>query len=97
MGRREYDIKIEVNGRLVLKVIIDPHYELKHTGSVDDELILKLVRLLDGGTFPPVETKKGFEYYVTDKLKVGGKFYKLIWLLEDYHLYIGIVNAHRSK
>ena len=97
MNRREYDIKIEVNGRQILKVIIDPHYELKHRGSVDDELILKLVKLLNGGVFPPVEVKDGFEYYVTDQLKLDGKSYKLIWLLEDSHLYIGIVNAHRSK
>ncbi len=52
MNRREYDIGITVNGRQVTKVIIDPHYELKHADSVSDQIILDLVKLLDGGCSP---------------------------------------------
>lgn len=97
MKRREYVVKLEVNGRKITKVIIDPHYEEKHTKSINDELILELVKLLHKGAFPVQEQDEGFEYFVNDNLKLGGKTYKLIWLLEDNKLYIGVVNAHRRR
>tara|TARA_B100001248_G_scaffold261195_1_gene251559 strand:+ start:10606 stop:10905 length:300 start_codon:yes stop_codon:yes gene_type:complete len=97
MKRREYDINIEVNGRRITKVIIDPHYEIKHSKSINDELILSLVKLLDQGIFP-VQVRDGdYEYFVTDNLIVNEKAYKLVWLLQDNELYIGVVNAHRRK
>jgi len=97
MLRREYDIAITVNGRQVSKAIIDPHYELKHVDSISDQVILELVRLLDGGVFPVQERTGSYEYFVTDKLRLGEKLFKLVWLLEDDHLYIGVVNAYRRK
>lgn len=97
MNRREYSISVTVNGRRITKVVIDPHYELKHSDSVSDNLILNLVELLDGGTFPLQEKSGMYEYYVTDGLKLGERLYKLVWLLEDNELYIGVVNAYRRK
>lgn len=97
MNRREYDIRIIVNGRPITKVIIDAHYEVKHGDSVSDEVILELVKLLNGGVFPVQEKRGPFDYYVTDKIKLGVRLYKLIWLLEDHELYIGVVNAYRRK
>ena len=97
MDRREYDISITVNGRKITKLVIDPHYELKHSDSVSDNVILDLVKLLDGGTFPLQERREPFEYFVTDGLKLNEKLYKLVWLLEDNELYIGVVNAYRRK
>lgn len=29
------------------------------------------------------------------KIDLNGKLYKLVWLLEDDQIYIGVVNAHR--
>ena len=97
MDRREYSIDITVNSRKIQKVIIDTHYETKHRSSVDDELILRLVRLLDGGVFPPQDQNPPYEYFVTDQMKLDGKIYKLVWLLEGSQLYIGIVNAYRRS
>jgi hypothetical protein len=48
VNRREYDISVTVNERRITKVVIDPHYELKHSDSVSDNVILSLVKLLDG-------------------------------------------------
>ncbi len=93
--RRDYKISITVNSRAVTRVIIDPHYELKHGDSVDDEVILSLVQMLDGKTFAPEAENDGFQYFKTDPLTLNGVNYRLIWLLEENEIYIGVVNAFR--
>ena len=66
MQRREYSIDITVNGRRINKVIIDPHYELKHSSSVHDQIILDLVKQLDGQFFKPDGIDKPYQYFKTD-------------------------------
>jgi hypothetical protein len=39
---------ITINGIRVVQVIIDPHYEIKHSDHIDDALILRLVQKLNG-------------------------------------------------
>ena len=98
MDRVEYEISITVNGIKISKVIIDSHYREKHEGSVTDEIILKLVQLLDGGDFEPEEvTETGFSYFKSDPLILDDKSYRLIWLLKDDEVYIGVVNCFRRK
>ena len=93
--RREYGIGITLNRLRMTKLIIDPHYELKHAASINDQVIVRLVQLLDGKIFEAVERCSPYSYFVRDKIELDGKFYKLIWLLEDDETYIGVVNAHR--
>jgi hypothetical protein len=95
MSRREYNISIVVNEKQINKVIIDPHFEQKHAESITDEIILSLVESLDGKKFFPEEVEPPFSYFTADKIELNGKLYKLIWLLEDDQIYIGIVNAYR--
>lgn len=95
MSRREYVINITVNEVLITKVIIDPHYEEKHSESVNDEIIVNLVKTLDGQNFEPDDEKPPYSYYVTDGIVLNDKAYKLIWLLEDHEIYIGVINAYR--
>ena len=95
MRRREYDLQITVNGRKIRKVIIDPHYETKHSGSLDDQIILRLVNELDGQWFEPDDEYAPYLYFVTDGMVMNGKKYKLIWLMEADKFYIGVVNAYR--
>lgn len=95
LKRREYKIKLVINDQLINKVIIDPHYQKKHFESINDEIILELVKTLDGRFYEADDVKLPYRYFVTDKIEMRGKFYKLIWLLEDNQLYIGVVNAYR--
>ena len=97
MNRRSYKTCLRINNRQISVVIVDPHYEAKHGSSIDDQIILELVKMLDGGTFPAADVVDDFEYYVTDSMSLHGKLYKLVWLLEKNQLYVGIVNVYRRK
>jgi len=79
----------------ISKVIIDPHYEEKHADSISDEIIIQLVKTLDGEVIDPDQESPPYSYFTQDKMELNGKFYKLIWLLEDDQIYIGVVNAYR--
>ena len=95
MQRREYEISIEFNFKRIKKVIIDPHYEEKHAESISDEIILGLVKKLDGLRMIPEDVNPPYSYFTEDKMELNGNFYKLVWLLEDDQIYIGVVNAYR--
>jgi len=97
MKRREYKLSIVVNGIHIKKVIVDPHYEERHLSSIDDDLILELVKTLDGEFHEQVDEKSPFKYFVKNEIEHDGKSYRLIWLLEDNQIYVGVVNAFRSK
>ena len=95
MERREYPVKMTVNGALIDKVIIDPHYEENHSESMDDNIILELVSTLDGQYHELDEEDPPHQYFVLEGIELEDKEYKLIWLLEENEGYIGIVNAFR--
>jgi hypothetical protein len=87
-----------INGKSFTQVVIDPHYEEKHAESVNDEIIIGLVMQLDGKTFKPTDIDEdGYQYFVNDRLEHEGKLYKLIWLIHDEQVYVGIVNAYRRN
>ena len=96
VSRRVYPVHVVINGKSLSSVVIDPHYEEKHAESVSDGIILELVKRLDGKTFRPVDTdEEGFQYFVNDHMELDGKFYKLIWLLQENEIFVGIVNTYR--
>ena len=96
MSRRVYSADLTVNGKRLNQIVIDPHYEEKHAKSVDDETIVALVGLLNGKTFVPIDVDdEGFEYFMNDRMEIKGKFFKLIWLLQENELFVGDVNAYR--
>ena len=67
--RRAYLLlpKIVLNGRHITQVVIDSHYELKHS-EIDDVLILDLVRKLDGLEIPCQEQKAEWQFFVLDRI-----------------------------
>lgn len=94
-----YKVKLLVNGYFISKVRISRHYLIKHSKYMSDDLILKLVHLLDGGTYHADSTTDGIEYYVAD-VEYGDdkKVYRIIWLFEGKNLEIlGVVNSYRRK
>ena len=97
IGQRTYKIRpIIVNDVRVVQVVIDSHYEEKHGDTMNDELILELVKELDGRREAP-EARTGQYSYFATLVEHGEKQYRLIWLLEDQAIYIGIVNAYRDS
>ena len=51
--------------------------------------------LLDGRFYEPEMESAGFQYFLADPLSLRGINYRLVWLLEDKKLYIGVINAFR--
>lgn len=96
--RREYQLHLKINGRSLSKVIIDSHYELKHSNEINDALILELVKRLNGHFYEPESlTKSGWEIYVNDPIYFGVKPYRMIWCLHARESSVGIINTFRRS
>lgn len=95
--RRSYKIKkILLNDIIISEVIIDSHYEEKHNRYMNDDLILELVQQLDGRRELPDSLQGSYSYFAT-LVEYKKKKYRLVWLLENKTIYIGIINAYRDK
>ena len=95
MSRREFIIrKITVNGKSISRVLVDDHVR-KHK-DVTDDLILDLVKQLDGTDSLPDDIRGEFQYYV-NLFESDGKQYRIVWLLENGKLYIGVVTVYRDN
>lgn len=96
--RRYFPIRLTINRRSIKEIIIDSHFEERHSESINDEIILALVTSLDGRELEADNTSPdGFEYYVTEPIYFNGKPYKLIWLLHPQENYLGVVNCFRRS
>jgi len=58
--RRVYllEDEIVINNRKLNELIIDPHYEIKHSSYINDELIYNLSLLLNYKRFIPKDRKE---------------------------------------
>lgn len=95
MSRRVYLGGLTVNGIYIKRIIIDPHYEEHHANSINDSLIINLVRTLHGEFHMPVDQECSYRYFVKDHIPCDGKHYKLVWLMEEKEFYVGVINAYR--
>ena len=87
---------ITVNGTKIVQVVISAHYKAKHSDHMSDALILDLVHELDGRRELPEKKTDRYSYFVT-LVELNEKQYRLIWLMEDHAIYIGVVNAYRDN
>jgi hypothetical protein len=92
--RRSYAVNMVVNGRKIDEVVIDPHYEFRHS-NIDDTLILELVVYLNDREFLVEERDGEWEYFMLDRVEHGGKFYRLVWCMADHSSFIGVINCFR--
>jgi hypothetical protein len=96
MSRIKYTIEhIVVNDLLIDAVVIDGHYREKHGSYLNDQKILEIVRRLDGRKQLPDSKVNGFSYFAS-VLEYQGKRYRLVWLLEEQTIYIGVINVYRD-
>jgi len=96
MSRRtEYELLIEINGRKLTCIVIDQHYSIKHAESINDELILDLVKSIHGEVFD-IDSEKGqFQYFVAEPVMNQTRPYRLIMLMCICDDYLGVINAFR--
>ena len=71
--------EITVNGKSIIRVLVDDH--VRKYKDVTDDLILDLVKQLDGAGSLPDNVKVKFQYYV-NLFESGGKQYRIVWLVE---------------
>ena len=96
MGERpEYQLKLTLNDRKISRVIIDQHYRLSHAESINDDIILDLIRTLDGKKIPPEKVKGKFEYFTVEPAYRLAMPYRLVLVLCLTDTYLGVVNAFR--
>ena len=108
MKRNEYKLVLRFNERAIFRVIIDQHYKFAHP-EMSDALILELVKLLDGESGHiessdldldldlDLEFEFEFEYFKKDPLFYMERPYRLVFLLNKFDSYIGVVNAFRVR
>jgi hypothetical protein len=96
MGRNEYWMTLMFNERLIFKVVIDQHYKQKHP-EISDELILELVKMLDGLRRNVDSENFSFEYYKEEPLVYNNQPYRLVFLIHKGENYLGIINAFRVR
>jgi hypothetical protein len=94
--RKEYKLVLTVNKKKISRVIIDNHYKENHP-EVNNEIILSLVKTLDGKIFPIEERKNGFEYFVAEPTYHKEKPYRLVLLLYRHDDFLGVINAFRVR
>ena len=92
--RREYNLALILNKRYFKLLVIDSHYEKKHS-DINDKLILQLVEQLNGINIEPVDESGGFKYFAYE-MRWKSKKYRLVLTYCDED-FLGVVNVFRVK
>ena len=94
MDRPEYRLKLKINDRDISRILIDQHYREKHS-DLDDQIILTLLRKLDGENFPVEMIRGEFEYFRAEPVMLDRKPYRVIMVLCVSDDFLGVINAFR--
>ena len=92
--RREYRLTIILNKRRFDRVVIDPHYGQNHP-DMTDQVILELVKQLDGRESEPVDETNGF-FYLAREVSWQDRPYRIVLTYCDED-FLGVINAFRVK
>lgn len=84
------------NQRYTSEVWIDPHYELRHRDSINDELILDLVIQLNGAWIEPHKMTGYFYYFEIDE-EYQDRNFRLILVTSRCENYLGVINVYRRN
>jgi len=95
-SRKEYNLKLIINGRSLSRVIIDQYYRDKHI-DVTDEIILGLIGEINGENYDIESENAGFQYFTVEPVFYKEKPYRLILLLCIYDDFLGVINAFRVQ
>ena len=91
-------MSLTINHKSIHRVIIDQHYRQNHAESVDDPLILELVKELDNRVLD-IEAERGeFQYFKVDPVFPSDgqdRPFRLILVLCIHDDYLGVINAFR--
>lgn len=93
---RRYEIKLNVDGIHYTELWIDPHYEDQSKDSINDQLILELVKEVDGWLITFNSEVGGYRFYEADG-NYQSKVYRLILVIPPDKSYLGIRNAYRRS
>ncbi len=93
---RRYELVVEFNSKQFGELWIDPHYEEKHRDSINDQLILELVKKVDGWLMTLSCEVRGYEFYEAEGV-YEGKVYRLILVIPPDGEYLGVRNAYRRS
>jgi hypothetical protein len=94
-SRISYAVTINVNGRLLSRVVIDQHYKNKHGDTINDLLILKLVKMINGRSYEIEKQVDNFQYFTIEPLIFSNKPYRLVITICIGDDFLGVVNAFR--
>lgn len=95
--RHEYKLKITINGRKLNRVIIDQHYQEKHSATVDDRTILELVKTLHEEVLPVDKEEDGYQYFRVEPVIHDKSPYRLVLVIYIHDDSLGVINAFRVK
>lgn len=93
---RQHSVSLTMGGHHLDEVWIDPHYEEKHKDSINDELILAIVKDLNGWLIVLSAVVGGYSFYEADGA-YDGKMYRLILVVPFDNRYLGVRNAYRRS
>lgn len=93
---RIYKIQVIFNEEYFSEVWIDPHYEEKHSSSINDDLIFALLTRLRQKPWTPQAESNGFKFYEVD-VDYEDRLYRLIVVTPPDLSYLGIRNAYRRN
>lgn len=96
-GQITYNIRIVVNGRILNRVIIDQHYKNKHSGTINDLLILELAKQLDGRNIQLEGENEMYQYFSVEPMFLFDKPYRLVVTICVFDDFLGVINAFRIK